>query len=363
MYRVLVVDDSALMRKLMCDIINSIQGFEVVDVCSDGQSAYRRISEFGNFDVITMNVSLPRMDGLEVMRKLQSDGNRIPIIAISASVKEDRDLTVKAFELGAVEFVVRPFHLSANERDAFTDELKEALSAATKSNTAVLNKQVSTAQPKPSPVKPTANVTPTAPKPGGGTSGKFDLLAIASSTGGPQALRTFIPMLPKSIGVPGVIVQHMPKGFTASLAERISETSNLLMKEAEDNEVLKNDVIYIAPGGKHLEIKMNSSGKMVSSLSDAPAVNNLKPCADVTFRTIAALPIKSVLCVVLTGMGSDGTEGIKEIRATKNTYCITQSADTCVVYGMPKAADLAGLSNESAPITEVADRVARKLGV
>jgi two-component system chemotaxis response regulator CheB len=303
------------------------------------------------------------MDGLEVMRKLQSDGNRIPIIAISASVKEDRDLTVKAFELGAVEFVVRPFHLSADERDAFTGELKDALNAATKSNTAVLNKQASAAQPKPSPVKPTANITPMAAKPEGSIPGKFDLLAIASSTGGPQALRTFIPMLPKHIGVPGVIVQHMPKGFTASLAERISETSNLVMKEAEDNEVLKNDVIYIAPGGKHLEIKMNSSGKMVSVLSDAPAVNNLKPCADVTFRTIANLSIKSVLCVVLTGMGSDGTEGIKAIRATKNTYCITQSADTCVVYGMPKAADLAGLSNESAPITEVADRVARKLGV
>ena len=231
MYRVLVVDDSALMRKLMCDIINSIQGFEVVDVCSDGQSAYRRISEFGNFDVITMNVSLPRMDGLEVMRKLKSDGNRIPIIAISASIKEDRDLTVKAFEVGAVEFVVRPFHLTSNERDAFTGELKEALSVATKSNVDVLNKQVSPAQKKPAPVKETANVTPSAAKPTVSTPGKFDLLAIASSTGGPQALRTFIPMLPKRLGVPGVVVQHMPKGFTASLNNDESVIIHFMSKE------------------------------------------------------------------------------------------------------------------------------------
>lgn len=361
MYRVLVVDDSALMRKLMCDIINSIQGFEVVDICSDGQSAYRRISEFGSFDVITMNVSLPRMDGLTVMKNLKDSGNTIPIIAISAAVKEDREMTVKAFDNGAVEFVVRPFHLSPHERESFTVELKRALNVAASSNV----KAISKSTPAKEPIKKEVVVpTPTpAPKPKHSVSGKFDLLAIASSTGGPQALRTCIPMLPSGLHVPVVVVQHMPKGFTASLAERINETSNLTVKEAEDKEVLKDDYVYIAPGGKHLEIKTNPSGKMICSLSDAPAVNNLKPCADVTFHSIAELPIKNVLCVVLTGMGSDGTNGITELGTKKNIYCITQSEDTCVVYGMPKAADQAGLSDESAPITEISKAITKKLGV
>ena len=357
MYRVLVVDDSALMRKLMCDIINSIQGFEVVDVCSDGQSAYRRISEFGSFDVITMNVSLPRMDGLEVMKKLKEDGNVIPIVAISSTVKEDRDMTVKAFDNGAVEFVVRPFHLSPAERESFTVELKRALNVASSSNVHAATRHVEVKEaPKPV-VKPKVLVTKNK------ATGKFDLVAIASSTGGPQALRTCLPMLPSGLHVPVVVVQHMPKGFTASLAERINDSANLTVKEAEHNEVLKDDYVYIAPGGKHLEIKTNSSGKMICSISDAPAVNNLKPCADVTFSSIAKLPIKNILCVVLTGMGADGTNGITELGVEKNIYCITQSADTCVVYGMPKSADQAGLSDESAPITEIAKAITKKLGV
>ena len=360
MYRVLVVDDSALMRKLMCDIINSIQGFEVVDICSDGQSAYRRISEFGSFDVITMNVSLPRMDGLTVMKTLQADGNKIPIIAISSSVKEDRDMTVKAFDNGAVEFVVRPYHLSAQERETFTVQLKKALEAARSCNAKA---SVKPAAPK---VEPRVDIPPKTqfiPQGKHSVSGKFDLLAIASSTGGPQALRTCIPMLPSGLHVPVVVVQHMPKGFTASLAERINDSANLTVKEAEDKEVLKDDYVYIAPGGKHLEIKTNSSGKMICSLSDAPPVGNLKPCADVTFHSIAALPIKNILCVVLTGMGSDGTNGIAELAASKSIYCITQSESTCVVYGMPKACDQAGLSDESAPITEISKAITKRLGV
>ena len=367
MKRVFVVDDSALMRKLMCDIINSIQGYEVVDVCADGENAYRRISDFGNFDVITMNVNLPRMSGIDVIKKLVDSGCRIPIIAISTTVKEDRDMTMKACDDGAVEFVVRPFHLSPEERETFTKELKKALQAAGSSKLV-----------KPQTLRPADAVKPMAPVPpvespkqeninravsSMKATDKFDLVAIASSTGGPQALRTCIPMLPKGLKVPVIITQHMPKGFTASLAERINETANLEVCEASDREVLQNDHVYIAPGGKHLEIKMNPSGKMMCSLSDAPAIGNLKPCADVMYRSLGSLPIKNILCVVLTGMGSDGTEGISYLSSVKNVYCITQSADTCVVYGMPKSADVAGLSNESAPINEMAKAIAKKLGV
>ena len=397
MYKVLVVDDSALMRKIMCDIINSIQGFQVVDICSDGQSAYRRISEFGSFDVITMNVALARMSGLEVMKRLQDDGCDIPIVAVSSQVKEDRAMTMEALEKGAVEVLVRPYRLSPADRETLKVELVRILEAAVskKKRTTAPSPVTSRtgAAPAAEPVRPRvresetkrtekdhvpAGVDPrelskplskvTIPlkdikKLSSSVIGGYDLVAIASSTGGPQALRTCLPMLPKRLGVPVVIVQHMPKGFTASLAERIDEVSNVRIKEAEEGEVLENDTVYIAPGGWHLEVLAKSGGKLVNHLSDAPAIGNLRPCADVMFHSLAKLPCKRILCVVLTGMGSDGTEGISYLGAYKEIYCITQSADTCVVYGMPKAADQAGLSCESAPITQIADAIAKRLGV
>ncbi len=383
MYKVLVVDDSALMRKIMCDIINSIQGFQVVDICSDGQSAYRRISELGSFDVITMNVALARMSGLEVMERLNEDGCDIPIVAVSSQVKEDRAMTMQALERGAVEVLVRPYRLSPADREALKPELVRILEAAVSKKKKHPKKVAAPAVPKVTPrteqsegihggtdprelSKPLSKVTiplKDIKKLSPSVIGGFDLVAIASSTGGPQALRTCLPMLPKHLGVPVVIVQHMPKGFTASLAERIDEVSNVRIKEASEGEVLEKDTVYIAPGGWHLEVKSKSGGKMVNHLSDAPAIGNLRPCADVMFHSIAKLPCKRVLCVVLTGMGSDGTEGISYLGAYKEIYCITQSADTCVVYGMPKSVDQAGLSCESAPITEIANAIAKRLGV
>ncbi|MCR5098143.1 MAG: chemotaxis-specific protein-glutamate methyltransferase CheB [Lachnospiraceae bacterium] len=396
MYKVLVVDDSALMRKIMCDIINSIQGFQVVDICSDGQSAYRRISEFGNFDVITMNVALARMSGLEVMERLNDDGCDIPIVAVSSQVKEDRDMTVKALESGAVEVLVRPYRVSPADRETIRADLVSILEAAvSKKKQPAARTTVTPSRPS-EPVRPRIRETePARRQPDkaetvkGGVDprelskplskvtiplkdikklspsvvGGYDLVAIASSTGGPQALRTCLPMLPKHLGVPVVIVQHMPKGFTASLAERIDDVSNVRIKEAEEGEILQNDTVYIAPGGWHLEVVSKSGGKLANHLSDAPAIGNLRPCADVMFHSIAKLPCKRVLCVVLTGMGSDGTEGISYLGAYKEIYCITQSADTCVVYGMPKAADQAGLSCESVPITQIANAIAKRLGV
>ncbi len=396
MYKVLVVDDSALMRKIMCDIINSIQGFQVVDICPDGQSAYRRISELGSFDVITMNVELARMSGLEVMERLHDDGCDIPIIAIH--VREERDMASKLRTYGVSTVITRPFRLSPDDRETLKTDLVKALQStvakkkgasdkgaeakATKDAFEQARRARSESGEKPQTrdrqdtvlsgvdprelSKPLSKVTiplKDIKKLSPNVVGGYDLVAIASSTGGPQALRTCLPMLPGKLGVPVVVVQHMPKGFTASLAERIDEASNVAVKEAEDGEVLQRDTVYIAPGGWHLEIRDKAGGKYSCHLSDAPPIGNLRPCADVMFHSLAKLSAKRILCVVLTGMGSDGTEGISYLGAYKEIYCITQSADTCVVYGMPKAADQAGLSCESAPITEVANAITKRLGV
>ena len=407
MYRILVVDDSALMRKLMCDIINTIQGFQATDVCSDGESAYQYLTS-NSYDAISMNMMLPRVSGLEVLKRMQSNNIRVPVVAISSAVKEDQEITVEALESGAVEFVLRPYRLAGPDKLAFTHELEKALhiavgkplneagpvnmpqeskvviktprvsipprkpstptaprpQARTIPTPSVTVPQPQVARPKPAPtpeakVEPAISISSVVPKPV--RSSKYSLIAIASSTGGPQALHTMIPMLPGHLGVPVVIVQHMPKGFTESLAERIDSKSNLRMKEAENGEMLQPDVIYIAPGGRHLEV-IENQGKLVARVFDDPPVNNLRPCADVMYESLKALSIDNILCVVLTGMGADGSKGIQSLKTKKNVYVITQSEDTCVVYGMPKATDLLGLSNQSVPITGIANAIVKEIG-
>ena len=192
---------------------------------------------------------------------------------------------------------------------------------------------------------------------------EIKLIALACSTGGPQALHTVIPILPEKIGVPIVIVQHMPNGFTASLAERLDSKSKLTVKEAEDGEILLDDTVYIAPGGRHLEIKDASGGRLKARVFDDPPFNNLRPCADVTYESIKHTSIDNILCVVLTGMGADGSAGIASLGQKKSIYVITQSEDTCVVYGMPKATDKLGLTNESVPLDGIANAIVKKVGV
>ncbi len=188
------------------------------------------------------------------------------------------------------------------------------------------------------------------------------LIALACSTGGPQALHVLLPMLPAHIGAPMVIVQHMPNGFTASLAERLNTKSAVTVKEAEDQEELLMDHVYIAPGGRHLEV-VESGGKQIFRVFDDPPVNNLRPCADVMYESLRSSSYDQILCVVLTGMGADGSAGIASLGQKKPIYVITQSEETCVVYGMPKATDKLGLSNESLPLEHIANAISKKMGV
>lgn len=189
-----------------------------------------------------------------------------------------------------------------------------------------------------------------------------ELIAVACSTGGPQALYTMIPMLPKEIGVPIVIVQHMPSGFTAALAERLNQLSHLHVKEAEDGDVLQNGWVYVAPGGKHMEIVENLKKQPCVHISRRPPVNSLRPCADVMYESLINTSYQDVLCVVLTGMGSDGTRGIQELKKHKRLHVITESQESCVVYGMPKSLDQKGLADETFPIQSISEAIMKRLG-
>ncbi|MBQ7677265.1 MAG: chemotaxis-specific protein-glutamate methyltransferase CheB [Lachnospiraceae bacterium] len=369
------------MRKLMCDIINSVQNFQAVEPCMDGEMAYNRITK-GSFDAVTLNLEMPKLTGENLLQRLKSEKIKTPVIAIGSVVGADAAMQARAIELGAVDYLSRPFRLTPEQRSEFTDRLVHAIRFAVKdksvSKPAYLSGDRVAKAPSPvvarrmTPPKTLADRTLSSHAGGSHTvklcepsnyKGKYSLVAIASSTGGPQALHTLLPMFPKNIGVPMVIVQHMPKGFTASLAERINAQSNLTVKEAEEGEVLKPNVVYIAPGGRHLQIVDNAQGKMCCRVYDDPPVNNLRPCADVMYESLKKVSADHIICAVLTGMGADGTKGITSLKKAKDLYVVTQSEETCVVYGMPKAADQAGLSNESLPITEISKSITKKLGV
>ena len=380
MIKILVADDSALVRKVLCDIINADPDLQVTDSCMDGLSAYESAMA-GEYDCIVMEMYLPKMNGIDVIQKLQDNQKKIPIIIVTSSLKEDTDLKETVKQYGAVEFVIRPFRLFSEERTSFELKLIGGIRNLLKLGKPMAvppPRYVEPVQKRPEPVrKPMESVaskkveTAPATTPVRTTNqtassevfrGKRRLVAIASSTGGPQALHTMIPMLPK-LNVPVVIVQHMPKGFTESLAERIDQKSVMRIKEAEDGEILQPNVIYLAPGGRHLEIKENSSRQNYCRVYDDPPVNNLRPCADVMYRSLESCSFDEIVCVVLTGMGQDGSDGIASLGQKKKIYTITQTEETCVVYGMPKAADQRGLSNDSAAITKIASSIAKKLGV
>ena len=388
MHRILVVDNSALMRKIMCDIIDATQGFSAADRCPDADSALYRIRT-SDYDAVTINVALINEDVQAFLERLRLEKPDLPIIAITTSMEEDLRMTAAAFEYGKVQFVIRPFHLRSDNDsyDSFVRDFLSALAIAVDESKSAVRKDTdaverlaahlflqndrrkkndmskdSSVLPEQPPVKEKKQPLPDARH--AVSDDSFSLIAIASSTGGPQALHTLLPMLPARLGVPVVIVQHMPSGFTASLSERLDTKSRLPITEAKDGEVLEADHVYIAPGGHHLKISENSSGKLTVCVFDAPPVRNLRPCADVMYESLAGLhSVHRILCVVLTGMGSDGTIGITNLRKKKELYVITQDEASCVVYGMPKSAYQAGLSDEVEPLCQIAGAIVKKLGV
>ena len=189
------------------------------------------------------------------------------------------------------------------------------------------------------------------------------MIALACSTGGPKTLQSVIPLLPEGLNAPMVLVQHMPKGFTKSLAMRLNDMSKVKVKEAADGDILQKGWVYIAPGGSHLKVAKLPGGGYKAVISDEPPRDALKPCANIMYESLVGSAYDEIVCVVLTGMGADGTEGIKTLKKRNKVYVISQDEETCVVYGMPKMVAQAGLSDEVLPITEVANSIIKKVGV
>lgn len=346
---ILVVDDSALMRRIICDIINSDENFQATDFCRDGLEAYERL-KVKSYDGVVLDVNMPRMDGLQLLDRLQKEGIKARVVMVSTLTTKDAEVTILAMERGAIDFVTKPNNVIEAKGEEFKKQLLSVLTAVY--DTQVFKRATVTSRKPSGPVK---HIKPLR------TDKK--LVALACSTGGPKALQSVIPYLPKNLDAPVVLVQHMPAGFTKSMADRLNELSEVSVKEAQEGDVLEKGHVYVAPGGKHMEVVKMRDGTHKIKLNDMPPIGGLRPCANIMYDSLSKTDYDEIICTVLTGMGADGTNGILSLNRTKPIYVIAQDAQTCVVYGMPRAIAEAGMVDEVVPLEQVAKTITKNVGV
>ncbi len=356
---ILVIDDSALMRKFICDIINKISGEQVSIPCANTDIALMHFQKNEHL-VIVISVGLVDGDSIKFISQLREKDRKTPIVAMVPPLSE-RDILVKKLGGYNVKSINRPLRMGFQYLEPLTDELSLALKNMAPKSKASGNKGETAPRKESDNVEALGKKTREkfSKKKGNG----YDLVAIASSTGGPQALKILITGITADIDIPVVIVQHMPEDFTASLAERIDGKSKLNVAEAKDGDVLKPNHVYIAKGGRQLKIREKIKGVYTIDIKDDSIVSNLRPCADVMYKSLIDCSFKKILCVVLTGMGCDGTEGILRLKEHKRIGIITQDEKSCVVYGMPKSVDDHGLSDISCDIKDMANILEKELGV
>ena len=339
--RVVVADDSRLMRRLLSDALGR-QGFDVVATAADGDEALAACRAHRP-DAMTLDLHMPGMDGLGVLRALRAGkAEPVPVVVVSAFSPAHGARAVDALAEGAFELVAKPAF--GEPLETFTSELGRKVGEAAHSGR-VRRPAARTDRP---PAGASAGATAVAGK---------KVVVIACSTGGPKALGDLIPKLPSPLGAGTLIVQHMPPGFTASLATRLDASSKLNVVEATGGENLEPGVALLAPGGSHLRL----DGTRHARLSDDAPVGGLKPRADFTIEDAAKLFGPRMVLVVLTGMGRDGLEGAKAVRAAGGRILV-EAESTCTVYGMPRAVAEAGLADEVLPLDELAGAIAREAG-
>jgi len=355
--KILVVDDSALMRRVICDIINNDNRFEVADRATNGLEAFDLLSR-KSYDAVVLDVNMPKMNGLQLLQELRKYKISAKIMMASTDTKEGAQTTLDALELGAMDFVHKPENAFDCRGDVFKEEMLRILDAIANSNMPVIDNRV---QQEAIEVKVQRVVELVQKQPLKRTGNK--LVAIASSTGGPKALQSVIPKLPKNLNAPVLIVQHMPKGFTATLADRLNAMSSISVKEAAEGDVLLPGNVYLAMGGLHMNVQRNATGTYSIHYTDEPSREGVKPCANYMYESLSDSHYDEIVCVVMTGMGADGTIGIRNLEETKKVHVIAQNQDTCVVYGMPKSVVNAGLTDTVVPLDEIAQEIILNVGV
>jgi two-component system chemotaxis response regulator CheB len=343
--RVVVADDSRLMRRILADALGR-RGFDVVATAADGDEALAACNEHRP-DALTLDLHMPGLDGLGVLRALKAGkAEPVPVVVVSAFSPAHGARAVDALAEGAIDLVAKP--AMGESMTEFTAELARKVGDAAEAGKQRHRRVIAPAAPA-APAAPRVVARP--------RTGTRKVVVIASSTGGPKALGELIPRLPAPLGNGSLIVQHMPAGFTASLATRLDGASKLNVSEAAGGEALDPRKLYLAPGGAHL--RMGADGRV--RLSDEAPLGGLRPRADLTIADAAERFGSGMVLVVLTGMGKDGLEGARAVKAAGGRVLV-EAESTCVVYGMPRAIAEAGLADEILPLHELPAAIAREAG-
>jgi two-component system chemotaxis response regulator CheB len=386
--RILIVDDSVVYRRILKDLIGQLPGVDIVGSATNGRVALAKM-EVTSVDFVVLDIEMPEMNGLEALEVIRTRWPDVGVVMVSGSSRSSADLTVEALARGAIDFVpkgenreqlkkhlglvVRSFSTQWNLRHvrAVTSEAPPPRPsgrpepmiqvAAPSSSPAVLKVPTGTEEAAAILRAAALSVPPpvTVPSVVGLRPARIDVVAIGTSTGGPQALAEVIPKLPGDLGVPVLVVQHMPPVFTASLARNLDDKSSLSVREGVDGDRVEPNVVYIAPGGYHMTVHRTEGTSPVERcirLNEDPPENSCRPSVDVLFRSVASSYRGNTLAVVMTGMGDDGTRGIVTLKE-QGCYCLTQDQNTCAVYGMPRVVAQAGLSDESLGIERIASRI------
>lgn len=355
MKKILVVDDSALMRRVLCDIIDNDERFHVEDRAVNGLEALDLLSR-KSYDAVVLDVNMPQMNGIELLRELQKRKISVRVLMASTDTKEGAKTTLDALELGALDFVHKPNNAMDCRTDTFKNRLLRVLAVVADSKEPTIGKTFAVGE-----LKNAKKMVELVSRHAADVTGN-KIVALASSTGGPRALQSVVPRLPKNLKAPVVIVQHMPAGFTASLAERLNSLSEINVKEAAEGDVLEAGTVYIAKGGKHLNVQVES-GRYSIHYTDEPAREGVKPCANYMYESLMDSRYDQIVCVVMTGMGADGTEGIIHLKEKKKIHVIAQEASTCAVYGMPRSIVNAGMADQTVPLDQIAQEIIMNVGV
>lgn len=352
--KVLVVDDTIVYRKIIGDVLAEIPGVEVVGSASNGKIALSRINSLKP-DLLTLDIEMPVMNGIEVLSSIKENSQPVEAVMLSTLTSDGSDMTIRALELGAFDFISKPQTGTMSENKL---AVKKALTPIIlafqkqknrKTKFTPIKKLTTPVVKRPTPIKSSIR------RPGT----KSEIIAIGISTGGPNALSKMMPALPDNIGVPIVIVQHMPPMFTQSLAKSLNAKCAIDVKEAEDKEILKPNTAYIAPGGKQMKIIAGADGKnRIIKITDDPPENGCKPSADYLFRSVAHHFVGRATGVIMTGMGSDGSAGLQLMKNTGATI-IGQNAATCTIYGMPKKPIESGIVDTVSPLNSIASEIVK----
>ncbi|MGY1744730.1 protein-glutamate methylesterase/protein-glutamine glutaminase [Blastococcus sp. SYSU D00695] len=347
--RVLVVDDSIVVRKIVTDVLSQDPGIEVVGTAVNGKLAVSKVEQLKP-DLVTMDIEMPEMNGIQAVRAIRATRNRLPIIMFSTLTERGASATLDALSAGANDYVTKPANVGSVAQSM--ESVREQLIPKIK---ALLGRPVGlgaarAAAPLPPP-RPAAPRTAPVERP--------QILVIGSSTGGPEALAKVLPALPASLPVPVLLVQHMPPVFTRQFAQRLDRLCALRVVEAVDGTPLAPGTVHLSPGDHHLTIRTSARGN-ATMLSQGPPENFCRPAVDPLFRSAVDAHRGAVLGVVLTGMGSDGRAGASRIREAGGSVVVQDQA-TSVVWGMPGAVASAGLADEILPLDRIAETIVRRL--